>query len=90
MERGSDKHTPRIDDQLEGETQSIQRGFPADSRVEDFRRVEEIDPETEEEVLPVAEPLQDGESAEAPEGGEDVEPGEPEAGPEAGGPEEAP
>ncbi len=40
MERGSDKHSPRIDEQLEHETRSLQQGSPVESRVEEFREQE--------------------------------------------------
>ena len=41
MERGSDKVTPRVDEELEQETQGLQQGAPVDSRAEDFRKQEE-------------------------------------------------
>jgi len=41
MERGSDKVNPRVDAELEQETQSLQRGAPVDSRAEEFRKQEE-------------------------------------------------
>ena len=40
MDRGSDKVTPRIDDELEKETGPLQRGAPVSSRAEDFREQE--------------------------------------------------
>jgi hypothetical protein len=40
LERGSDKHSPRVDEQLEHETQSLQQGSPVESRVEEFREQE--------------------------------------------------
>ncbi|HJU02304.1 MAG TPA: DUF2795 domain-containing protein [Actinomycetes bacterium] len=40
MERGSDKHSPRVDEALDHETQSLQRGAPIESRVEEFREGE--------------------------------------------------
>ena len=40
MERGSDKHSPRVDDQLDHETRSLQQGAPLESRVEEFREQE--------------------------------------------------
>ena len=36
MERGSGKHSPRIDDLMDEETQSLQRGAPVEARVEEF------------------------------------------------------
>lgn len=41
MERGSDKVNPRVDAELEQETQALQRGAPLDSRAEEFRKQEE-------------------------------------------------
>jgi Protein of unknown function (DUF2795) len=40
LERGSDKHSPRVDEQLEHETRSLQQGSPVESRVEEFREQE--------------------------------------------------
>ena len=40
MERGSDKHSPRIDEELDHETRSLQQGAPIESRVEEFREQE--------------------------------------------------
>ncbi len=40
MERGSDKHSPRIDEELDRETRSLQQGAPIESRVEEFREQE--------------------------------------------------
>ena len=40
MERGSDKHSPRVDEQLDHETRSLQQGAPIESRVEEFREQE--------------------------------------------------
>ena len=40
MERGSDKHSPRVDEQLEHETRSLQQGSPVESRVEEHREQE--------------------------------------------------
>ena len=40
MERGSDKHSPRVDEQLDHETRSLQQGSPIESRVEEFREQE--------------------------------------------------
>ena len=40
MERGSDKHSPRVDEALDHETQSLQQGAPIESRVEEFREQE--------------------------------------------------
>ena len=38
--RGSDKHGPRVDDQLEHETHDVVTGAPVESRVEEFREQE--------------------------------------------------
>ena len=40
MERGSDKHSPRVDEELDHETRSLQQGGPLESRVEEFREQE--------------------------------------------------
>ena len=40
MERGSDKHSPRLDDELDHETRSLQQGAPVESRVEEHREQE--------------------------------------------------
>ena len=40
MERGSDKHSPRVDEELDHETRSLQQGAPVESRVEEFREQE--------------------------------------------------
>ena len=50
MERGSDKVPPRIDEELDQATASLQRGSPVSSRAEDFREQEgagEDEPETD-------------------------------------------
>ena len=40
MERGSDKHSPRVDEELDHETRSLQQGAPLESRVEEHREQE--------------------------------------------------
>ena len=40
MERGSDKHSPRVDEALEHETRSLEQGAPLESRVEEHREQE--------------------------------------------------
>jgi hypothetical protein len=40
LERGSDKHSPRLDEELDHETRSLQQGSPVESRVEEFREQE--------------------------------------------------
>jgi Protein of unknown function (DUF2795) len=40
LERGSDKHSPRLDDELEHETRSLRQGAPVESRVEEHREQE--------------------------------------------------
>ena len=42
MERGSDQHSPRVDDEMEKEVQSILKGSPVDSRVEPHRKMEDV------------------------------------------------
>ena len=48
MERGSDKHSSRLDEEMKEEVQSIERGAPVQSHVEEFRQVEPIDVEEPE------------------------------------------
>jgi hypothetical protein len=40
LERGSDKHSPRVDEEMDHETRSLQQGAPLESRVEEFREQE--------------------------------------------------
>ena len=40
MERGSDKHSPRVDEQLDHDTRSPRQGAPVESRVEEHREQE--------------------------------------------------
>jgi hypothetical protein len=40
LERGSDKHGPRVDEELDHETRSLQQGAPLESRVEEYREQE--------------------------------------------------
>jgi hypothetical protein len=40
LERGSDKHSPRVDEQLDHETRSLTQGAPVESRVEEYREQE--------------------------------------------------
>jgi hypothetical protein len=40
VERGSDKHSPRVDEQLEHDTRSLTQGAPVESRVEEHREQE--------------------------------------------------
>ena len=40
MERGSDKHSPRVDEEMDRETRSLQQGAPVESRVEEHREQE--------------------------------------------------
>jgi len=40
MPRGSDKHSPRLDESLDHDTQSLTRGAPVESRAEEFRTQE--------------------------------------------------
>jgi hypothetical protein len=42
MQRQSTKHGPRLDDELERETESLVRGAPVESRVEDEREKEPL------------------------------------------------
>ncbi len=49
MERGSDKHAPMVDDEMKKDAQALEKGEPTESRVEGFRKDEEIEPDPEEE-----------------------------------------
>lgn len=40
VERGSDKHSPRADEKLQKETQSLVQGSPIEARAEEFREQE--------------------------------------------------
>jgi hypothetical protein len=40
LERGSDKHGPRVDEEMDRETRSLQQGSPVESRAEEFREQE--------------------------------------------------
>lgn len=40
MERGSDKHGPRLDEEMDRETESITSGSPIEARVEESREKE--------------------------------------------------
>jgi hypothetical protein len=46
MDRGSDKHSPRIDDEMERETQSMTQGSPIEARAQDSRLKEPPDDDT--------------------------------------------
>jgi hypothetical protein len=50
MERGSDKHSPLADEEIKKDTQGLEKGEPSESRVEDFRKDEEIEPEESEDI----------------------------------------
>ena len=49
MERGSDKHTPRLDDELEHETRSMTQGSPIEARSQEERMKE---PPGDDEITP--------------------------------------
>jgi hypothetical protein len=40
LERGSDKHAPRVDEELVHEVEPLERGAPLEPRVEEFREQE--------------------------------------------------
>ena len=40
MERGSDKHTPRLDDELDHETRAMTQGSPSEARSREERMKE--------------------------------------------------
>lgn len=61
MERGSDKHGPRIHDALERETESLTRGAPVEARKNEERLVERAgDGEPDPQAL-IAETESEGE-----------------------------
>src|SRR5437868_1208327 len=64
MERGSSKHGPRLDDQMEQEVRGLLQGQPGDARAEEWH-----DPEPSGEDQP--------EAAEFPEPGDDLPGGAP-------------
>ena len=49
MERGSDKHSPRVDDEMDLETSSITRGSPIEARADEARMKE---PAADDEPIP--------------------------------------
>jgi hypothetical protein len=49
MQRGSDKHTPRLDDELDHETRSMTQGSPIEARAAEERMKE---PPGDEEPTP--------------------------------------
>ena len=57
MERGSAKHSPRLDDEMEKEVSSILRGAPIEARSQESRMKE---PAGDDE--PVPEPILDPEA----------------------------
>ena len=53
MERGSDKHSPRVDDEMANETSSITKGPPIEARADEARMKEPAadDEPTPEEII---------------------------------------
>ena len=49
VERKSDKHGPRVDEEMEHEVRSMEQGAPVPSRVEEHRETEPVDQEEDEE-----------------------------------------
>jgi hypothetical protein len=43
LERGSDKHGPRVDEELQRQTRSLEQGAPVEAHVEEFREQEGAD-----------------------------------------------
>ena len=55
MQRGSNRHGPRIDDEMAQETRGIVQGAPADPRVEEFHSTEPSgDDQPEVSIIPEA------------------------------------
>jgi hypothetical protein len=50
MERGSDMHSPRVDEELDDATEGLQRGEPSESRTDEARKVEEAEADDENEA----------------------------------------
>jgi hypothetical protein len=69
VERGSDKHSPRVDEEMKHEVRSLEQGAPLEARVEEFR--EQEGPGDDQ---PTPQPiLRDPDAAAAPPGPEDRE-----------------
>jgi hypothetical protein len=53
MDRGSDKHSPRLDDEMEHETSSMTQGSPIEARADEARQKEPAGDEepTPEEII---------------------------------------
>ena len=51
MERGSAKHSPRVDEEMDKEISSLTRGSPIEARAEEFRMKE---PAADDEPVPEA------------------------------------
>ena len=49
MERGSAKHSPRVDEEMEKETDSLTRGSPIEARAQEGRMKE---PAADDEPMP--------------------------------------
>ncbi len=49
MERGSAKHSPRVDEEMEKEVSSLTRGAPIEARSQEFRMKE---PAGDDEPIP--------------------------------------
>ena len=49
MDRGSDKHSPRLDDEMEQETRSMTQGSPIEARAREERMKE---PAGDDEPMP--------------------------------------
>jgi len=49
MERKSDKHSPRVDDEMDHETRSVTQGSPIESRIDESRQKE---PAGDDEPVP--------------------------------------
>lgn len=53
MDRGSDKHSPRVDDEMDRETSSMTQGSPIEARADEARMKEPAgdDEPTPEEII---------------------------------------
>jgi hypothetical protein len=52
MDRGRDKHDPRVDEEMKRESQGLEKGERSESRVEGSRKDEEVERDADEESEP--------------------------------------
>ena len=54
MNRGSDKHGPKLDEEMKRESQGLERGAPVDPRREEHRKLEGGEDDFEPAIQPHA------------------------------------